>query len=223
LSSSVASPGRGRIWPMQRLRPWTASGRRVPYRSRLPRGNHRQITFLCLGTFVPGILGVTAVVESGKAVKATFWARLIPESAARRASLGDRGFDPHSLQSPRAEWVPFGGTRRLSRRQTNEQASKPKPISRAELKFRIQSPRAVSQQTFGSSQDARCSTRCPDEAPQRFPRVLHSGRNQVRLALARVQPRSRCAAPLSAQRDPGDARTVAPAHTRARRRCGRCL
>ena len=131
MSSSVASPGRGRICPMQRLRPWTASGRRVPYRSRLPRGNHRQITFLCLGTFVPGILGVTAVVESGKAVKATFWARLIPESAARRASLGDRGFDPHSLQSPRAEWVPFGGTRRLSRRQTNEQASKPKPISRA--------------------------------------------------------------------------------------------
>ena len=93
----------------------------------------------------------------------------------------------------------FGGTRRLSRRQTNDQASKPKPISRAELKFRIQSPRAVSQQTFGSSQDARCSTRCPDEAPQRFPRVLHFGHNQVRLALARVQPRSRCAAPLSAR------------------------
>ena len=79
---------------MQRLRPWTASGRRVPYRSRLPRGNHRQITFLCLGTFVPGILGVTAVVESGKAVKATFWARLIRKARHGAQASGTEGSTP---------------------------------------------------------------------------------------------------------------------------------
>jgi len=79
---------------MQRLRPWTASGRRVPYGSRLPLGNHRQITFLCLGTCVPGILGVTAVVESGKAGEGHLLGALDPESAARRAASGTEGSTP---------------------------------------------------------------------------------------------------------------------------------
>ena len=121
LLSSVASPGLGRIWPMQRLRPWTASGRRVPYRSRLPLGNHRQITFLCLGTCVPGILGVTAV-ESRKAVKATFWARLIRKARHGAQASGTGGSTPLPPEPPRRMGV-FGGTRRLSRRRTNEQAS----------------------------------------------------------------------------------------------------
>ena len=73
---------------------------------------------------LPGqaILGVTAVVESGKAVKATFWARLIRKARHGAQASGTGGSTPLPPEPPRRMGV-FGGTRRLSRRRTNEQAS----------------------------------------------------------------------------------------------------